>query len=42
MKIHVELANERPQSRTIDFWAEWQQGSRIESVDEYLEEYLRS
>lgn len=42
MKIHVELASERPQSRTIDFWDEWQCGSRLESVDEYLEEYLRS
>lgn len=41
MKIHVELARERPQSRTIDFWDEWQQGSRIENVDEYLEEYLK-
>lgn len=41
LKIHVELANERPQSKTIDFWTEWQK--ERESVDyaaclaEYLE-----
>ncbi len=41
LKIHVELAKERPQSKTIDFWTEWQK--ERESVDyaaclgEYLE-----
>lgn len=42
LKIHVDLANERPQSRTIDFWDEWRDGKRIERVDRYLEEYLRN
>lgn len=27
LKIHVQLANERPQSRTIDFWNEWKKKS---------------
>lgn len=40
MKIHVDLADERPQSRTIDFWNEWKDGKRIENVDSYIEEYL--
>lgn len=40
LKIHVELANERPQSKTIQFWDEWQK--ERESVDyaACLEEYL--
>lgn len=40
LKIHVELAKERPQSKTIDFWTEWQ--TERESVDyaACLEEYL--
>lgn len=42
LKIHVELAKERPQSRTIDFWSEWQK--RQESVDfgACMEEYLKN
>lgn len=41
LKIHVRLAKERPQSKTIDFWTEW--GKERDSVDyaaclaEYLE-----
>ena len=31
LKIHVELARERPQSKTIDFWDEW--SKERESVD---------
>lgn len=42
LKIHVDLAKDRPQSRTIDFWNAWREGKRIESVDSYLEEYLRN
>lgn len=40
LKIHVELAKERPQSKTIDFWTEW--GKERDSVDYVacLEEYL--
>lgn len=42
LKIHVELAKERPQSKTIDFWSEWQK--ERESVDyaACLEEYLEN
>lgn len=42
LKIHVELAKERPQSRTIDFWDEW--SKERDSVDyaTCLEEYLES
>ena len=42
MKVHVDLAQERPQSRTIDFWDAWKQGQRIETVEGYIEEYLRN
>ena len=42
LKIHVELAKERPQSKTIDFWTEWKK--ERESVDyaACLEEYLEN
>lgn len=42
LKIHVELAKERPQSKTIDFWTEW--GKEHGSVDyaDCLEEYLEN
>ena len=42
LKIHVELAKERPQSKTIDFWTEW--GKEHEGVDyaACLEEYLEN
>ncbi len=42
LKIHVELAKERPQSKTIDFWDEW--SKEHESVDyaACLEEYLEN
>ncbi len=42
LKIHVELANERPQSKTIDFWDEW--SKERESVDyaACLDEYLEN
>ncbi len=42
LKIHVELAKERPQSKTIQFWNEWQK--ERESVDyaACLEEYLEN
>lgn len=42
LKIHVELAKERPQSKTIDFWTEW--GKERDSVDyaACLEEYLEN
>ena len=42
LKIHVELAKERPNSKTIDFWDEW--SKEYESVDyaACLEEYLEN
>ena len=42
LKIHVELAKERPQSKTIDFWTEW--SKERDSVDyaACLEEYLEN
>lgn len=42
LKIHVDLAKERPQSKTIQFWDEWYK--ERESVDYVacLEEYLEN
>ena len=42
LKIHVELAKERPQSKTIDFWTEW--GKERDGVDyaACLKEYLEN
>lgn len=42
LKIHVKLAKERPQSKTISFWDEWK--IRKENVDYagYLKEYLEN
>ena len=42
LKIHVELAKERPQSNTIDFWSEWQKERESVDYGAYLEEYLES
>lgn len=42
LKIHVELAKERPKSKTIQFWDEW--GKERDSLDyaACLEEYLEN
>ncbi len=40
LKIHVELARERPQSKTIDFWTEWQKEREGMDYAACLEEYL--
>ena len=40
LKIHVELAKERPQSKTIDFWTEWQKEREGVDYAACLEEYL--
>lgn len=40
LKIHVELANERPQSKTIDFWDEWSKERERVDYAACLEEYL--
>lgn len=40
LKIHVELAKERPQSKTIDFWDEWSKEREGVDYAACLEEYL--
>lgn len=42
LKIHVELAQERPQSKTIDFWTEWQKEREGMDYTACLEEYLEN
>lgn len=42
LKIHVEFAKERPQSKTIDFWSEWQKDHESVDYGAYLEEYLEN
>lgn len=42
LKIHVELAKERPQSKTIDFWTEWGKESVNVDYAACLEEYLEN
>lgn len=39
LKIKVDLANERPQSRTINFWDAWKNESKI-NIDEIIKDYL--
>lgn len=40
LKVHVELAKERPQSRTIDFWDVWSKTERITDYSEQVQVYL--
>lgn len=42
LKIHVELAKERPQSKTIDFWTGWQKERQVVDYAACLEEYLEN
>lgn len=42
LKIHVELAKERPQSKTIQFWEEWQKEREGVDYGALLEEYLNN
>ncbi len=42
LKIHVELASERPQSRTIQFWDEWSKERGSVDYGACLEEYLEN
>ena len=42
LKIHVELAKERPQSKTINFWTEWQKERDGVDYAACLEEYLEN
>lgn len=41
LKLHVDLAEERPQAKTIDYWTEWQKEREDMVLEECLEEYLR-
>ena len=41
LKIQVTLAKERPESRTIDFWDEWAEGTLIE-LDDGINKYMNS
>ena len=41
LKIKVELATERPQSRTIDFWDSWKKGTKADLVSG-IERYMNS
>ena len=41
LKIKVELATERPQSRTIDFWDSWKKGTKVDLVSG-IERYMKS
>lgn len=40
LKIHVELAKERPQSKKIQFWDEWSKERESADYAACLEEYL--
>lgn len=42
LKIHVELAKERPQSKTIQFWDEWLKERDSVDYAACLEEYLEN
>ena len=42
LKIQVELAKERPQGKTIDFWSEWQKERGSVDYGACLEEYLKN
>lgn len=42
LKIHVDLAKERPQSKTIDFWSEWSKEREGVDYAACLEEYLEN
>lgn len=42
LKIHVERAKERPKSKTIQFWDEWQKERRSMDYAAFLEAYLEN
>ena len=42
LKIHVELAKERPRSKTIDFWTEWEKERGRVDYAACLERYLEN
>lgn len=42
LKIHVDLADERPQSKTINFWDEWKKKKKEFNCEKYISEYMRN
>lgn len=42
LKIKVELAKERPQAKTIEFWDRWKEERTVVDYTECLDEYLRN
>lgn len=42
LKIHIDLAKERPQAKTIQFWDEWKGEKETIDFTECLEKYLRN
>lgn len=42
LKIKVELAKERPQAKTIEFWDRWKEERTAVDYTECLDEYLRN
>lgn len=42
IKVHVDLADERPTSRTIDFWSEWDREREQADVNDIISSYLSS
>lgn len=42
IKIHVDLAEERPCSKTINFWDEWKKERKDFAYGTYVDEYLRN
>ena len=42
LKIKVELAKERPQAKTIEFWDRWKEERMVVDYTECLDEYLRN
>lgn len=41
LKIHVDLAEERPCSKTINFWDEWKERCISVQYGKYVEDYLK-
>lgn len=42
LKVHVDLAEERPCSKTINFWDEWKKEKNELDYEKYIEDYLKN
>lgn len=42
LKVHVDLAEERPQSKTINFWDEWKKVKAELDCSKYVDDYLKN